>query len=77
MTKKSRATEYVVAVASFVAAVAFAFTSLVMSDEHEVAAGNCTLVAQFLLLTASIFGVDYKFNSVHHEREERQDSLVA
>ena len=62
MKAKSRTTEYVVAVASFVAAVAFAFTSLVMSDEHEVAAGNCTLVAQFLLLTASIFGIDYKLN---------------
>lgn len=62
MTTKSRATEYVVAVASFVAAVALAFTSLILSDGHEVAAGNCTLVAQFLLLTASIFGIDYKLN---------------
>lgn len=60
---KSRATEYTVAVASFVAAVALAFTSLLLSDEHEVAAGNCTLVAQFLILTASIFGIDYKLNS--------------
>lgn len=62
MTAKSRATEYTVAVASFVAAVALAFTSLILSDQHEVAAGNCTLVAQFLLLTASIFGIDYKLN---------------
>lgn len=62
MTAKSRATEYTVAVASFVAAVALAFTSLILSDGHEVAAGNCTLVAQFLLLTASIFGIDYKLN---------------
>lgn len=62
MKTKSRATEYTVAVASFVAAVALAFTSLILSDGHEVAAGNCTLVAQFLLLTASIFGIDYKLN---------------
>lgn len=62
MTAKSRATEYTVAVASFVAATALAFTSLLLSDQHEVAAGNCTLVAQFLLLTASIFGIDYKLN---------------
>ena len=61
-TVKRRATEYTVAVASFVAAVALAFTSLILSDGHEVAAGNCTLVAQFLLLTASIFGIDYKLN---------------
>ena len=59
---KSRATEYSVAVASFLAAVALAFTSIVLGDAHEVAAGNCTLVAQFLLLTASIFGIDYKLN---------------
>lgn len=59
----SRRIEYTVAVASFIVAVSLAFVSLYLSDEHEVAAGNCTLVAQFLLLTASIFGIDYKLNS--------------
>lgn len=59
---KTRRIEYTVAVGSFVAAVAFAFTSLAISELHEVAAGNCTVVAQFLLLTASIFGIDYKLN---------------
>lgn len=60
--KKNRAVEYVVAVASFVMACALAAISLAISEGHEVAAGNCTLVAQFLLLTASIFGIDYKLN---------------
>lgn len=60
---KNRAIEYTVAVASFVAAVVLAFVSLAISEAHEVAAGNCTLVAQFLILTASIFGIDYKLNS--------------
>lgn len=59
----NRKTEYAVAVASFIVAVGLAVTSLIISDEHEVAAGNCTLVAQFLLLTASIFGIDYKLNN--------------
>lgn len=59
---KARRIEYVVAVGSFIAAVTFAFTSLAISELHEVAAGNCTVVAQFLLLTASIFGIDYKLN---------------
>lgn len=59
---RTRRIEYTVAVGSFVAAVAFAFTSLAISEWHEVAAGNCTVVAQFLLLTASIFGIDYKLN---------------
>lgn len=59
---KTRTTEYVIACASFVAAVLFAFASLLISGTHEVAAGNCSVVAQFLLLTASIFGIDYKLN---------------
>lgn len=52
-----------IATASFIAAVAFAFTSLVISEDNEVAAGNCTVIAQFLLLTASLFGIDYKLNN--------------
>lgn len=72
--KESRATEYTVAVASFVAAVALAFTSLLLSDEHEVAAGNCTLVAQFLLLTASIFGIDYKLNHYGSTSSSKRDN---
>lgn len=59
---RHRHVEYSVAVASFIAAVVFAFVSLSITDRHEVAAGNCTVVAQFLLLTASIFGIDYKLN---------------
>ena len=61
--KTSRKLEYTVALGSFLAAVVFAFLSLYISNDHEVAAGNCTIVAQFLLLTASIFGIDYKLNS--------------
>lgn len=72
---KSRKIEYTVAVASFVAAVALSFVSLLLADQHEVAAGNCTLVAQFLLLTASIFGIDYKYSqSAHGDKESNQSS---
>lgn len=60
---KSRTAEYFVAVGSFIAAVAFAFASLALASDHEVAAGNCTVIAQFLLLTASIFGIDYHFDT--------------
>lgn len=59
---KSRSAEYTIAVSSFIAAVIFAYISLYISEDHEVAAGNCTVIAQFLLLTASIFGIDYKLN---------------
>ncbi len=70
MMKQSRKIEYTVAVASFVAAVALSFVSLILADQHEVAAGNCTLVAQFLLLTASIFGIDYKYSSITYGRDK-------
>lgn len=71
--KQSRKIEYTVAVASFVAAVALSFVSLFLADQHEVAAGNCTLVAQFLLLTASIFGIDYKYSqSTYGDKESNQ-----
>lgn len=61
---KSRKIEYSIAVASFIAAVCFAFTALIITDGHEVAAGNCMIIAQFLLLTASIFGLDYKLGTL-------------
>lgn len=63
MHHQHRRIEKGIAVASFIAAVAFAFTALVLDEQHEMAAGNCTVVAQFLLLTASLFGIDYKLNS--------------
>lgn len=72
---KTRRVEYTVAVASFVTAVVLSFVSLWLSDEHEVAAGNCTLVAQFLILTASIFGIDYKLNSYGGSRRPQQQSV--
>lgn len=60
---RNRSLEKLLAVASFLVATAFSFVSLAISDTHEVAAGNCAIVAQFLLLTASILGIDYKLNN--------------
>lgn len=57
---KDKKTESIVAVGSFLAAVALAFTSLIISDDHDIAAGVLMMCAQFLLLTATIFGLDYK-----------------
>lgn len=73
--KTNRTIEYTVAVASFVTAVVLSFVSLWLSDGHEVAAGNCTLVAQFLLLTASIFGIDYKLNRYGDTRNPKQQPV--
>lgn len=78
---RSRKAEYFVAIGSFLAAVAFAFASLFLSDTNEVAAGNCTVIAQFLLLTASIFGIDYHFDTkfkrfITHGKDKKQDQSV-
>ena len=64
----NRILERSTAVSSFIAATALAFTSLVISETHDIAAGLFMVVAQFLLLTASIFGIDYKLNSFGHAR---------
>ena len=53
--------EVFVAVGSFLAAVGLAFTSLMISEDHDIAAGVLMMCAQFLTLTATIFGNDYKF----------------
>ena len=52
--------ESFVAVGSFLVAEALAFTSLLISQDHDIAAGVLMMCAQFLMLTATIFGLDYK-----------------
>lgn len=46
--------------AAFFVAAALAFTSLLISPDHDVAAGVLMACAQFLLLVASILHIDYK-----------------
>lgn len=55
-------TESFVAVGCFLAAVALAFTSMLISEDHDIAAGVLMMCAQFLTLTATIFGLDYKIS---------------
>ena len=59
----SKKMEYLVAIGSFLAAVGLAFTSLLISEDHDIAAGVLMMCAQFLMLTATIFGIDYKFKT--------------
>lgn len=58
-----RSLDRYVAVASFIAAVGLAFISVAIRDDHDVASGVLMMCAQFLTLTATIFGIDYKFTS--------------
>lgn len=63
-------TEAAVAIGSFISAVALAFTSLIISDEHVIDSSVLMMCAQFLLLTATIFGLDYH---IIKRIEERRD----
>ena len=63
MTKEQKELwQYRTAVASFAAAVIFGLLGIILAPNDEPAAGVLILVSQFLLLTASIFGIDYKWN---------------
>lgn len=58
-----RKVEMTICVASFLQAVALSYAGMLLSQEHDIAAGVCMVIAQFLLLCASIIGIDYKLNN--------------
>lgn len=66
--------EIFVAIGSFLAAVGLAFVSLSISKDHDIAAGVLMMCAQFLTLTAAIFGLDYKWRT--YERKLKKGSSV-
>ena len=61
--KKARLLEKLIATASFVTAAVLAFTALLLNGNADINTGAIYTCAQFLTLTATILGVDYKFNS--------------
>ena len=74
--KDNRYTEKALAVASFVVAAALAFTSLLISEEHDITANVLFVIAQFLVFAASILGIDYHFEGklnqlLRHERNKK------
>lgn len=69
----SKKIEYMVAIGSFLAAVGLAFTSLMIREDHEISSGVLMMCAQFLMLTATIFGIDYKFKT--HENYFRRNVM--
>lgn len=70
MGSYERKTKLFVAVGSFFAAVLLAFTSVLISQDHDVAGGVLMMCAQFLTLTATIFGIDYKFTQALKNEKE-------
>lgn len=61
--------EKAVAVGCFLAAVGLSFTSLIISEDHDIAAGVLMMCAQFLTLCATIFGIDYKFQDYRRHEQ--------
>lgn len=59
-----------VAIASFLSAVGLAFTSLLISKDHDIASGVLMMCAQFLMLTATIFGLDYRISKYVHKLKD-------
>ena len=49
-----------VAIGCFLVASALAFMSVMIHEEHDIASGVIMVIAQFLLLCATIFGVHYR-----------------
>lgn len=56
--------------AAFFVAAALAFTSLLISEDHDVAAGVLMACAQFLMLVASILHIDYKLGQIGNTKNE-------
>lgn len=67
--------ESFVAISSFFAAVVLAFTSLVISQDHDIKSGCLMMCAQFLLLTATIFGLDYKIRQIISDHKNTEPSV--
>lgn len=61
-----RVIERSLAAASLAVAAALAFTALLLNEEHEIEAGVCMVIAQFLTFSGTILGVDYKFNTINN-----------
>lgn len=60
----SRKLEKSISASSFAVAVALAFTSMAIREDHDLTANVLLAMAQFLTLTCTLLGIDYKFNSV-------------
>lgn len=60
----TRKVEKSISATSFAVAVALAFTSMAIRPDHDITANVLLAMAQFLTLTCTLLGIDYKFNSI-------------
>lgn len=68
---QNKKAECFVAIGSFVAAVALAFTALLLSDDTSIDTSVLMMCAQFLMLTATIFGLDYKLGTFIRNQQQK------
>lgn len=66
-------TEKFVAIGSFLVAAVLAFIGQQMAEQGDIRGGTLMICAQFLTLTATIFGIDYKLNRFKKMEHEKKD----
>lgn len=79
---EKRLIEKLMAAAALAVAAALAFTSLLISEDHDITANVLFVIAQFLVFAASILGIDYHFDGkvksfIHERRKETEGGVVA
>ena len=66
--------EKFVAIGSFLVAAVLAFIGQQLAELGDIEGGTLMMCAQFLTLTATIFGIDYKIKSNGHNRKSDVDT---
>lgn len=59
---EGRRLEKSIAASSFAVAAVLAFTSMAVREDNDVTANVLLAIAQFLTLTCTLLGIDYKFS---------------
>lgn len=65
--------EKFVAIGAFLVAAVLAFIGQQLAEFGDIEGGTLMMCAQFLTLTATIFGIDYKIKSNGHSRKNDID----
>ena len=73
MVHDARAEKFV-AIGAFLVASVLAFIGQQLAEYGDIEGGTLMMCAQFLTLTATIFGIDYKIKSNGHLRKSDADN---
>ena len=73
---KDRKLEKSIAATSFAVAVVLAFTSIGIRADNDITANVLLAMAQFLTLTCTLLGIDYKFNSKDYQLWQKKNQSV-